>query len=309
MSESTAPPGSGQGPAGGGDGPRVTYEYAYREGHGTAAPGSHSGMPASPGGAGASSSSSQDSLFLTLAVLMFLAPLVIVGLDYKGVIDLPASEGRKQPMGAVFLVFAAGSAAMLRRSGREVAVKWVVGVMVVMSLGAVFGLRAYDEAQAKAAVEDCRAGGTQPFNTSGPQLAAMQLTPAQQASWNATMSSIQPPEDSPLQPEDLVMSPVVYGGGSPAIVVGIPGAGEERYFEEAEQALRDLPGSVEPIETEVAGRKALVGSFMGGSALATTNGCWGVLVMGPDAASVQAMTPALVGAATVPGRPVSAPSS
>lgn len=311
MDESTAPPGRGQGPTDSGDGPRVTYGYSNREGW--APPADISAHPASlsssPGGGHPGRSADRQAASTALALLLIAVPLGVVFLEYRGVFDFPEGRGATSGMGALICVIASAAAALLRRTGREIAVPVLAGLMAALSVGAVFGLREYDERRAKAAVEDCLAGGTQPFTLNSPQLAAMQLTPAQQAVWTGMAQSWEPPEGSPVKAEDFVMRPVMYRGSVPAVALAVPGAGEERYHDEMLPAFEELPGAGTPVEVDVAGRVGYVATFSAGSALLTTNGCWGVMVVGPDAASLQATAAELVSPATTPGRPVAASRS
>ncbi len=137
----------------------------------------------------------------------------------------------------------------------------------------------------------------------------MQLTPGQQAIWTSMTQNWEPPNDSPVEPQDFVLQPVIFRGTAPGVGFAIPGAGEERYRDEVAPAFSQLPGASVPINIEVAGRDAYVGTFSAGAAMVTTSGCWGVIIVGRDTATVRAMAPELLDPATVPGRPASSRSS
>jgi hypothetical protein len=142
-----------------------------------------------------------------------------------------------------------------------------------------------------------------------PQIAAMQLNPSQQAVWTSMTQNWEPPGDSPISAEEFVMRPVLFRGSVPGVGFGIPGAGVGRYRDEVAPAFGQLPGASVPSRIDVAGRDAYLGTFSGGAALLTTSGCWGVMVIGRDTATVRAMAPELLNPATVPGLATAARSS
>ena len=321
MSDSTAPPGSGQGPAGDGDGPRVTYELSWREGQKPVS--GHSPLhnavemsqpgPSEPGPFEPAQGAGRRAAAWVLALPLFALPMLITYWRYSGSFEGPYATGhaigRAAGFGFIVLFISALATAGLRRVGRTVALPLVLSVLSLAGVGLQYVLREHDKSELRAAVVDCLASGTQPFSLNSPRLAEWRLSPALQAEWTSLTQTWEPPKGSPVKADDYVMKPVMFHGNYPAVAIAVPGAGEERYRDEMLPAFGQLAGAGPPVQVDVAGREAYAGRFLAGAALITTNGCWGVLVIGRDIANVRAMTIELVRPATVPGRPVSGRAS
>ena len=295
----------------------MSYDYSYFEGQEPA--GGHQPLhqavaasqqrPIEPGPFEPAEGPARRTVAWGLALLLFALPMLVTYWRYSGSHEQGYAIGRAAGFGFFVLFISALAQAGLRRTGRRVALPLVLSVLSLAGVGLQFVLREQNKAELRAAVDDCLAGGTQPFTLNSPRLAEWRLSPALQAEWASLTQTLEPPKGSPVNAEDYVMKPVMFQGDYPGVALAVPGAGEERYRDEMLPAFNQLGGAGPPVQVDVAGREAYAGRFHAGAALITTNGCWGVLVIGRDIANVRAMTIELVRPSTVSGRPIASSRS